>query len=44
MNSLMVAPLVGAWIEIYLLSVFVLMLTVAPLVGAWIEITMTATK
>ena len=34
-----VAPLVGAWIEILMISVFVIAFSVAPLVGAWIEIT-----
>ena len=37
MNHL-VAPLVGAWIEINLIASFNGMQTVAPLVGAWIEI------
>ena len=34
----MVAPLVGAWIEIYKCSPFIYLTWVAPLVGAWIEI------
>ena len=34
----MVAPLVGAWIEILYQSSIVILYTVAPLVGAWIEI------
>ena len=33
-----VAPLVGAWIEIVMLGVLVWFKFVAPLVGAWIEI------
>ena len=33
----MVAPLVGAWIEIVSLAIVALIITVAPLVGAWIE-------
>ena len=33
-----VAPLVGAWIEILFMELFLPLLTVAPLVGAWIEI------
>ena len=33
-----VAPLVGAWIEIFCLFLLVNMQHVAPLVGAWIEI------
>ena len=33
-----VAPLVGAWIEIVLLSWGLSAVSVAPLVGAWIEI------
>ena len=33
-----VAPLVGAWIEIYSASLLPLQSIVAPLVGAWIEI------
>ena len=34
-----VAPLVGAWIEIYLPTTIVIKnFAVAPLVGAWIEI------
>ena len=34
----MVAPLVGAWIEILTMSGLIFAMTVAPLVGAWIEI------
>ena len=34
----LVAPLVGAWIEIFMYSSQKFKLTVAPLVGAWIEI------
>ena len=34
----MVAPLVGAWIEIAVKLVFNRLENVAPLVGAWIEI------
>ena len=34
----LVAPLVGAWIEITTLDVYVIVRLVAPLVGAWIEI------
>ena len=33
-----VAPLVGAWIEIAMVSAFSKPSIVAPLVGAWIEI------
>ena len=33
-----VAPLVGAWIEIFIAVMQVAMVAVAPLVGAWIEI------
>ena len=33
-----VAPLVGAWIEINSVGVWVSVFGVAPLVGAWIEI------
>ena len=33
-----VAPLVGAWIEIHLMVLLMRMVRVAPLVGAWIEI------
>ena len=33
-----VAPLVGAWIEIYLFLLRTVRCTVTPLVGAWIEI------
>ena len=37
----LVAPLVGAWIEIYdVLRILVPAVVVAPLVGAWIEITL----
>ena len=34
----LVAPLVGAWIEIQIKLISFLTMTVAPLVGAWIEI------
>ena len=34
-----VAPLVGAWIEISLVNIMFFYTSVAPLVGAWIEIT-----
>ena len=34
----MVAPLAGAWIEIFFVDYFILRETVAPLAGAWIEI------
>ena len=33
-----VAPLVGAWIEMYIAPVLDKVAQVAPLVGAWIEI------
>ena len=33
-----VAPLVGAWIEIFYLTDIIQSRLVAPLVGAWIEI------
>ena len=32
-----VAPLVGAWIEIFENGIYVVRVDVAPLVGAWIE-------
>ena len=32
-----VAPLVGAWIEITVHKILLIVFTVAPLVGAWIE-------
>ena len=35
---LLVAPLVGAWIEITAAGVTIILVDVAPLVGAWIEI------
>ena len=38
MNLVLVAPLVGAWIEIINSVNYLLVLYVAPLVGAWIEI------
>ena len=38
MNKVIVAPLVGAWIEIPAFAVVVSVRPVAPLVGAWIEI------
>ena len=34
----LVAPLVGAWIEIHPIQNIINGITVAPLVGAWIEI------
>ena len=34
----LVAPLAGAWIEIYVVSFFCSFDFVAPLAGAWIEI------
>ena len=37
-KALLVAPLVGAWIEMYKASIVHLWRQVAPLVGAWIEI------
>ena len=37
-SGILVAPLVGAWIEIYKSSVSKWYVSVAPLVGAWIEI------
>ena len=36
----MVAPLVGAWIEIGHWALLTAVFIVAPLVGAWIEISM----
>ena len=36
--EIIVAPLVGAWIEIFVKVHFVYSFEVAPLVGAWIEI------
>ena len=35
---LFVAPLVGAWIEIFTQAKALMIVPVAPLVGAWIEI------
>ena len=37
-ESVSVAPLVGAWIEILLAGHYEMATMVAPLVGAWIEI------
>ena len=37
---IVVAPLVGAWIEINIIHHVLILLKVAPLVGAWIEIKM----
>ena len=37
-NVVIVAPLVGAWIEIFYSTNTKNMMQVAPLVGAWIEI------
>ena len=34
----MVAPLAGAWIEIFLMRQIIRTIFVAPLAGAWIEI------
>ena len=42
MQYLKVAPLVGAWIEIFYDLDKMRILTVAPLVGAWIEMRMSA--
>ena len=39
MCNIAVAPLVGAWIEIYDYDIADVASVVAPLVGAWIEIT-----
>ncbi len=39
-----VAPLAGAWIEIYLLGAVEMALAVAPLAGAWIEISSPSIK
>ena len=36
-NDVLVAPLVGAWIEIIQIGRIVQLSQVAPLVGAWIE-------
>ena len=33
-----VAPLAGAWIEMYFTSIWFIIVFVAPLAGAWIEI------
>ena len=38
-----VAPLVGAWIEIVVISPLLTAFLVAPLVGAWIEIVLGVT-
>ena len=38
MATLLVAPLVGAWIEIHIVLAEWKYIGVAPLVGAWIEI------
>ena len=38
MTNEKVAPLVGAWIEIYISFISSNIALVAPLVGAWIEI------
>ena len=38
LTLIIVAPLVGAWIEIKLASLSSITSSVAPLVGAWIEI------
>ena len=42
MTKIKVAPLVGAWIEIYMVEVQTTPHHVAPLVGAWIEISITS--
>ena len=34
---LLVAPLAGAWIEIFAIASAIFLATVAPLAGAWIE-------
>ena len=39
-----VAPLVGAWIEIFVTHIVFNAIVVAPLVGAWIEISALATR
>ena len=39
-----VAPLAGAWIEMFVLSAFSVISPVAPLAGAWIEIFQTMHK
>ena len=41
MTNEKVAPLVGAWIEIYISLISSNIALVAPLVGAWIEILVT---
>ena len=43
-GDIIVAPLVGAWIEIYKRGTMAKFSTVAPLVGAWIEIVIIADK
>ncbi|QWI78295.1 hypothetical protein JG486_29915 (plasmid) [Bacillus mycoides] len=35
---LIIAPLVGVWIEIFVITSYLLYMLVAPLVGVWIEI------
>ena len=42
MCNIAVAPLVGAWIEIYITPIKGDSIFVAPLVGAWIEINIDA--
>ena len=39
-----VAPLVGAWIEIFISKIEANILNVAPLVGAWIEMLILAQR
>ena len=39
-----VAPLAGAWIEIFLMQLKTAAIRVAPLAGAWIEIIQLCTK
>ena len=36
--KLMVAPFVGAWIEMVIMRLLITLYHVAPFVGAWIEI------
>ena len=42
--TLEVAPLAGAWIEIYSWNTTLIGYTVAPLAGAWIEIFLCCSK
>ena len=41
LNDEKVAPLAGAWIEMFISSLFNNFILVAPLAGAWIEISTT---